>query len=473
MGVVLSYSLPLLFLTLCATANLLIPAVNGEVDCMKSKVDCTKSKVPCPKSKKSTLLIVFGDSFFDVGYGSNELCLPSSFQPYGKSLDPAAPTGRFSDGLVVPDYIAKYLHLADDEGKVAAYKRCLDIQETLQGQCKGCASLSFAMAGAGVTLSAHKSKSLTDQVQIFINNSPKLFVDYGAKFVDERDQTLYLFSIGTYDYLSNLQNIKNEQDVQEKAEEVTAAIVKQVKEIAERQGVNGKRFAFMSVALRYLPVVQKAYYKDQSRLNLLDELENTHCSKLEEKLAKLAQERKATCQGCIIDYSILKYHRIIRAIMEAPESYGFDETTVMLSCYGDGFYHADDCGHSDERGCNCGHSDKRGCDFGHSNKRGCDCGHSDKRGCDFGHSNKRGCDCGHSDKRGCDCGHSDKRGCNDPSAYVFWDGMHNTQRINQKIAQFFWNGPKSMTAPQNLQTLAGTQKPQFDFSVNANELIRI
>ncbi|GKV30885.1 hypothetical protein SLEP1_g39656 [Rubroshorea leprosula] len=142
MGVMLGYSLPLLFLTLCATANLFIPAVNGGI---------------CTESKKSTLLIVFGDSFFDVGYGIDELCLPSKDQPYGKSLDPPVPTGRFSDGLVVPDYIAKYLGLADNEGKITAYKNSSDIQQTLQD--KGCASLSFAMAGAGVTLSANKNRA--------------------------------------------------------------------------------------------------------------------------------------------------------------------------------------------------------------------------------------------------------------------------------------------------------------------------
>ncbi|GKV30881.1 hypothetical protein SLEP1_g39652 [Rubroshorea leprosula] len=396
MGVMLGFSIPLLFSTLFATANLFIPAVHGGT---------------CTDSKKSTLLIVFGDSFFDVGYGNDELCLPSKDQPYGKSLHPPVPTGRFSDGLVVPDYIAKYLDLADDEGKIAAYKNSLDIQQTSED--KRYKSLSFAMAGAGVTLSADKSKSLTDQVQIFIKNSAKLFVDNGANSVHQQDQTLYLFSIGTYDYLSNLRNIKDKQYVQEIAENVTAAIVKQVKEIAERQGVNGKTFAFMSVALRYLPVVRKTYYKDQSRLNLLHELEDTHHDKLTDKLNNLAQDLKAAGQGHIINYSILKYHRIIRDIMEGPENYGLDENTITLACCGDGSYHADGCGHLD------------------------------------------------------------KKGCSDPSAYVFWDGMHNTQQINQKIAQIFWNGPKNMTTPQNLQTLAGTQKPQYDFSVNANELISI
>ncbi|GKV30876.1 hypothetical protein SLEP1_g39648 [Rubroshorea leprosula] len=144
MGVMLGYSLPLLFLTLCATANLFIPAVNGGIPAVNGGI--------CAESKKSTLLIVFGDSFFDVGYGIDELCLPSKDQPYGKSLYPPVPTGRFSDGLVVPDYIAKYLGLADNEGKIAAYKSSSDIRQTLQGR----ASLSFAMAGAGVTLSANK-----------------------------------------------------------------------------------------------------------------------------------------------------------------------------------------------------------------------------------------------------------------------------------------------------------------------------
>ncbi|GKV30874.1 hypothetical protein SLEP1_g39646 [Rubroshorea leprosula] len=135
MGVMLGYSIPFLFLTLFATANPFNSAVHGGI---------------CTESKKSTLLIVFGDSFFDVGYGNEELCLPSKGQPYGKSLDlqQVAP-GRFSDGLLVPDYIAKHLGL-DNNGRIASYKHNLDIQQTLLGQGKGYASLSFAMAGAGV-----------------------------------------------------------------------------------------------------------------------------------------------------------------------------------------------------------------------------------------------------------------------------------------------------------------------------------
>ncbi|GKU86413.1 hypothetical protein SLEP1_g943 [Rubroshorea leprosula] len=390
MGVMSGYSLPLLFLTLFATANLFIPAVHGG---------------NCAESKSSTLLIVFGDSFFDVGYGNDELCLPSNDPPYGKSLNPEVRTGRFSDGLVVPDYIAKYLRLADDEGKVTAYKSSLNIQQTLQG----CASLSFAMAGAGVKQSADKSKSLSSQVDIFLGDSKKYFVESGAKFVGKQDETLYLFSIGTYDYLFNLHRMKDEEHVQDSAERVTAAIVDQVKRIAKDGSVTGKRFAFTTVALRYLPVVQKVYYKDQSQLGLLDKLETIHHSKLGEKLAKLAQELRAT--GIMINYSILQYHSIIKAIMEGPEKYGLDRTTVMDACCGDRSYNADGCGHSD------------------------------------------------------------KRGCNDPTAYVFWDGMHNTQHINQEIARIFWNGPTDMTFPQNLQTLAGTRKPQYDFSVNADELI--
>ncbi|GKV30878.1 hypothetical protein SLEP1_g39649 [Rubroshorea leprosula] len=240
MGVMLGYSIPLLFLTLFATANPFNSAVHGGI---------------CTESKKSTLLIVFGDSFFDVGYGNEELCLPSKGQPYGKSLDlqQVAP-GRFSDGLLVPDYIAKHLGL-DNNGRIASYKHNLDIQQTLLGQGKGYASLSFAMAGAGVKQSADKSKSLSNQVDIFLDNSKKFFVGSGAKFVGKQDETLYLFSI-------------------------------------------------------------------------------------------------------------------------------------------DG------------------------------------------------------------------CGHSDEKGCNDPTAYVFWDGMHNTQHINQEIARIFWNGPTDTTFPQNLQTLAGGRPPR-------------
>ncbi|KAK2401046.1 GDSL esterase/lipase [Trifolium repens] len=57
----------------------------------------------------SKKLFVFGDSYADTG--NTKKSKPGSWkEPYGIT-SPGKPTGRFSDGRVLTDFIAKYLRL--------------------------------------------------------------------------------------------------------------------------------------------------------------------------------------------------------------------------------------------------------------------------------------------------------------------------------------------------------------------------
>ncbi|XP_044484739.1 GDSL lipase [Mangifera indica] len=65
-------------------------------------------------SKK--LLFVFGDSLFDPGnnqYLNNSVQSPGTYWPYGMSMKNKS-TGRISDGLLVPDFIAIFANLSVD-----------------------------------------------------------------------------------------------------------------------------------------------------------------------------------------------------------------------------------------------------------------------------------------------------------------------------------------------------------------------
>lgn len=67
------------------------------------------SSVGCYAAQSKKLLFVFGDSLFDPGnnqYLSNSGKLASTSYPYGMDMNNKS-TGRFSDGLIVPDYIGK------------------------------------------------------------------------------------------------------------------------------------------------------------------------------------------------------------------------------------------------------------------------------------------------------------------------------------------------------------------------------
>jgi hypothetical protein len=59
--------------------------------------------------KKHVSLFIFGDSYFDAGnnnYINTTTGFQANFGPYGESFF-KYPTGRFSDGRIIPDFIGK------------------------------------------------------------------------------------------------------------------------------------------------------------------------------------------------------------------------------------------------------------------------------------------------------------------------------------------------------------------------------
>lgn len=65
------------------------------------------------KPKRNASLFIFGDSFLDVGnnnYINTSTLDQANFWPYGETYF-KFPTGRFSDGRLVSDFIGKHLLL--------------------------------------------------------------------------------------------------------------------------------------------------------------------------------------------------------------------------------------------------------------------------------------------------------------------------------------------------------------------------
>ncbi|KAF2291056.1 hypothetical protein GH714_019428 [Hevea brasiliensis] len=90
-------------------ANLISNIFYAVISCLTLPNSATLYAARAKSNHK--LLFVFGDSLFDPGnnmYLDPTEHIPSYFYPYGMNLKNHS-TGRFSDGLVVPDYIASPL----------------------------------------------------------------------------------------------------------------------------------------------------------------------------------------------------------------------------------------------------------------------------------------------------------------------------------------------------------------------------
>lgn len=92
-------------------------------------------------SSRTVALFIFGDSTVDPGNNNYINTIPENqahYKPYGQNGFFQHPTGRFSDGRIIVDYIGKYLYKYICVIKIKKYRRCgimfcmLMMQRTMQ-----------------------------------------------------------------------------------------------------------------------------------------------------------------------------------------------------------------------------------------------------------------------------------------------------------------------------------------------------
>lgn len=149
--------------------------------------------------KSVSAIFVFGDSTSDPG-NNNFIgtSFKSNFPPYGKDFTNHTATGRFTNGLLANDFIARYVGVKD---YVPPYlDPSLDIQELVTG-------VSFASAGSGfdpLTPTISNVISLSQQLDYFKQYKRKL----KAKIGKERTKhvitnALFIVCAGTNDFIVN------------------------------------------------------------------------------------------------------------------------------------------------------------------------------------------------------------------------------------------------------------------------------
>ncbi|EOY15093.1 JHL20J20.8 protein [Theobroma cacao] len=155
----------------------------------------TKALVKLPPNETVPAVIVFGDSIVDAG-NNNDLStlIKCNFLPYGQDFDGGVPTGRFCNGKIPSDIIAKEMGIKDT---VPAY---LDPTLTPQDLLTG---VTFASGGTGydpMTPKLASVISLSDQLDHFKEYIAKLKALVGEErtnFIIAK--SLYLIVAGSDD----------------------------------------------------------------------------------------------------------------------------------------------------------------------------------------------------------------------------------------------------------------------------------
>ncbi|KAI9102989.1 hypothetical protein K1719_023428 [Acacia pycnantha] len=297
---------------------------------VSSQMTCCQSKICLPE--KQSALFIFGDSLFDVGnnnYVNTTTSAQANYEPYGETYF-KYPTGRYSDGRVIPDFIAEY-------AKLPLLLPYLHPASSLDNYIFG---VNFASGGSGALVETSEGifVDLKTQVRYYKNVRDVLRKKLGneeAKSLLSR--SVNLFSVGSNDYgarfvsnISVLQPYSKHQFVDIVIRNITEAI----KEI---YNLGGRKFAFVNIGpIGCTPGIrfQVKGYECNEEMTESARLHNVEFPRMLQKLKK---------QLVGFKYSVFDFYSSLSQLMNYPSKYAFKEGRV--ACCGGGANRGDDsCG---------------------------------------------------------------------------------------------------------------------------------
>ncbi|KAL8234888.1 hypothetical protein R6Q59_020988 [Mikania micrantha] len=271
--------------------------------------------------QQASALFIFGDSFFDPG-NNNYINTTSDFQanqwPYGKSYF-NTPTGRFSDGRLIPDFIAEYAKLP----LIPAYLE--------PGNDEYTHGANFASGGAGALIDSHAGfvVDLHTQLRHFNDLANHYKQNLGdTKASQFLSTAVYLFSCGSNDYLSPVANnhsIYYQHTQQQYVDMVIANLTTVIKGVYE---AGGRKYGFLTVPpLGCWPAV-RLKQPGNTCVKQIDDIVRLHNQALARQLENLEKQ----LEGFM--FSKFDIYSSISDRMKNPSKYGFKEGET--ACCGSG-----------------------------------------------------------------------------------------------------------------------------------------
>ncbi|ESR38415.1 hypothetical protein CICLE_v10030260mg, partial [Citrus x clementina] len=278
------------------------------------------STAAAAQPKKYSAVLVFGDSTADTGNNNfvNTL-FTANHLPYGQDLPGHAPTGRFSNGKLMPDFIAGFLGIKDT---IPPYlDPNLSNEDLLTGVC-------FASAGSGydeLTTAASGVIPVSKQLEYFKEYIGKINgligADAAKKLLSEavcrnNDMTFNYYDIPTRRAQFNI------SEYQDFLQTKLHDYIKQLYDLGCRQ---------MIVAglppIGCLPIQITARFKNPLDRKCLDE-QNTDSQSYNQKLIKLLNQLQASLPGTRLNYADV-YEPVIEMVNNAQK---YDSQFLFWDC---------------------------------------------------------------------------------------------------------------------------------------------
>ncbi|XVF11627.1 hypothetical protein REPUB_Repub08aG0043500 [Reevesia pubescens] len=311
-----------------ATSNLFIIVLL--LVCMTLINNC--SAIKPTKPPKFPAILFFGDSTVDTGNNNYiKTLFKAMMPPYGENYPGHIPTGRFSDGKVVSDFVASYLRIKET---VPPFLKPNLSQDELR------TGVSFASAGSGyddLTTKLSNVIPVSKQVELF-----KSYIDKLKGIVGEEKakniigEALVIISAGTNDFTFNFFDIPTrrlEFDINGYQHFLLQRLENFVKKLYD---LGCRKLVVVGLPpIGCLPIQMTTRFEIPTNRKCLED-QNSHAQSYNKKLEKLLLEIQATLPRSKIVYADI--YEPLNDMINHPQKYGFLETN--RGCCGTGLLEA-------------------------------------------------------------------------------------------------------------------------------------
>ncbi|KAJ1289391.1 hypothetical protein BS78_02G160700 [Paspalum vaginatum] len=275
---------------------------------------------------KVSAIIVLGDSTVDPG---NNDFIPtiakSNFPPYGRDFDGGVATGRFSNGRLVTDFVSEAFGLPPS---VPAY---LDPGYTIDQLAMG---VSFASGGTGLDDLTPRIASvipLRQQLEYLKEYQERLRVAMGSAAADEIiAEALYIFSIGTNDFILNYLALPLRPAQYTAAEYVAYLVGLAEAAVRDVYDLGARKIEFTGLAP--FGCIPSARTLNRDAPGECDEEHNRLALMFNEQLREAVRRLNVDLAGAQVVYA--ETYSVLSAIVANPSDYGFEN--VAQGCCGTG-----------------------------------------------------------------------------------------------------------------------------------------
>ncbi|OIT20067.1 PREDICTED: GDSL esterase/lipase At1g28590-like [Nicotiana attenuata] len=355
-------------------------------------------------------IISFGDSLADTGnlirLSKSNNHVASSVPPYGETFF-HHPTGRFSDGRLVIDFIAESMGFPLIPPYAGVMKNMTSSRNSIRG-------INFAVAGAtAVDISFLEKRgvknpatnvSLGTELEWFKQMLPILCNSPTSCREFLGNSLVLMGEIGGNDYNHPFSQGRSSEEVQTYVPEVVKAIGLAIHELIElgAQTLIVPGNLPIGCSASYLTTFENSnkdeYDAETGCINWLNNFAEYHNQLLQEEIHRI---RELHPQANII---YADYYNAAMHIYKSPKKFGFT-STIVACCGGGGPYNYDSL---------------------------------------------------------TSCGSPPSNVCENPSSYVSWDGIHLTEAAYRLIAKGLLQGPYTIPRINELCSFDGLSKGKSD-----------